>query len=151
MGTIASQITSLTIVYSTVYSGAYQRKRQSSTSLTFVRRIHRWPVNSPRKGPVTRKKFPFVDVIMVPISFVIFQCYVVFNLFHGRNFSIAANGESTIALQRPACMFCLIATLTRLKIFMSAESDMHRINSVSENRTMMRIRFRSTWHKVHLS
>ena len=47
MGVIASQITSLTIVYSTVYSGAYQSKHQSSASLAFVRGIHRGPVNSP--------------------------------------------------------------------------------------------------------
>ena len=64
MSTIASQITSLTIVYLTVYSGAYQRKHQSSASLAFVRGIHRGPVNSPHKGPVTRKMFPFDDVIM---------------------------------------------------------------------------------------
>ena len=57
MGTMASQITSLTIVYSTVYSGTDQRKHQSSVSLVFVRRIHRWPVNSPHKGPVTREMF----------------------------------------------------------------------------------------------
>ena len=63
MGTMASQITSLTIVYSTVYSGADQRKHQSSASLAFVRGIHRSPVNSPRKWPVTRKMFPFDDVI----------------------------------------------------------------------------------------
>ena len=55
MGTIASQITSLTIVFSSVYSGADQRKRQNSASLAFVRGIHRGPVNSPHKGPVTRK------------------------------------------------------------------------------------------------
>ena len=47
MGAIASQITSLTIVYSTVYSDADQRKYQSSASLAFVWGIHRWPVNSP--------------------------------------------------------------------------------------------------------
>ena len=64
MGAIASQITSLTNVYSTVYSGADQRKQQSSASLAFVRGIHRWPVHSPHKGPVTRKMFPFDDVIM---------------------------------------------------------------------------------------
>ena len=64
MGTIASHITSLTIVYSAVYSGANQRKRQSSAPLAFVRGIHRWPVNSPHKGPVTRKMFPFDDIIM---------------------------------------------------------------------------------------
>ena len=61
MITIASQITSLTIVYLTVNSGTDQR---SSTSLAFVRGIHRRPVNSPHKGPVTRKMFPFDDVIM---------------------------------------------------------------------------------------
>ena len=64
MGAIASQITRLTIVYSTVYSDADQRKHQSSASLAFVRGIHRGPVNSPHKWSVTRKMFPFDDVIM---------------------------------------------------------------------------------------
>ena len=41
-----------------------QRKHQSSASLAFVRGIQRWPVNSPHKGPVTRKMFPFDDVIV---------------------------------------------------------------------------------------
>ena len=61
---IASQISSLTIVYSTVYSGTDQRKHQSCASLAFVRGIHRGPVTSPHKGPVTRKMFTFDDVIM---------------------------------------------------------------------------------------
>ena len=64
MGAAVSQITSLTIVYPTVYSGADQRKHQSSASLAFVWEIHRWPVNSPHKGPVTWKMLPFDDVIM---------------------------------------------------------------------------------------
>ena len=64
MGTIASQITSLIIVYPTVYSGADQRKHQSSASLAFVRGISRGPGNSPHKWPVTQKMFPFDDVIM---------------------------------------------------------------------------------------
>ena len=64
MTTMSSQITSLTIVYSAVYSGLDQRKHQSSASLAFVRGIHRGPVNSPHKWPVTRKMFPFDDVIM---------------------------------------------------------------------------------------
>ena len=67
MTTMASQITSLTIVYSTVHSCADQRKHQSSASLAFVRGIHRWTVNSPHKGPVTRKMFPLDDVIMINI------------------------------------------------------------------------------------
>ena len=45
MGAVASQISSLTIVYSTVYSDADQRKHQSSTSLAFVREIHRGQVS----------------------------------------------------------------------------------------------------------
>ena len=49
MGAVASQITGLTIVYSTVYSDADQRKHQSSASLAFVWGIHRGPVNSPHK------------------------------------------------------------------------------------------------------
>ena len=65
MGATASQITSLTKFYSTVYLSADQRKHQSSTSLAFVREIHQWPVNSPHKAPVTRKMFPFDDVIMM--------------------------------------------------------------------------------------
>ena len=65
MGTMASQITSLTIVYSTVYSGADQRKHQSSASLAFVRGIHRWQENSSHKRPVTWKMFPSDDVIII--------------------------------------------------------------------------------------
>ena len=58
MGTITSQITSLTIVSSIVlHSGANHRKHQSSASLAIVRGIHRWPVNSPHKWPVTRRMF----------------------------------------------------------------------------------------------
>ena len=71
--TIASQITSLTIVYSTV---ADQSNNQSSVSLAFVREIHRGPVNFPHKWPVTRKMFPFDDVIMMGnrnIQFVQFR------------------------------------------------------------------------------
>ena len=63
MSAMASQITNLTIVYSTVYSGADQRKHQSSASLTFVG----GPMNSTHKGPVARKMFPIYDVIMLTI------------------------------------------------------------------------------------
>ena len=65
MGAMASQITSPTIVYLAIYSGADQRKDQSSAPLAFVWGIHWWPENSPHKWPVTRKMFPFVDVIML--------------------------------------------------------------------------------------
>ena len=65
MTAMTSQITSLTTAYSAVYSSADQRKHQSSASLAFVRGIHRSPVNSLHKGPVTQKMVPFDDVIIV--------------------------------------------------------------------------------------
>ena len=57
MSAVASQITSLTSVYSNVYLRASQRKHTNSVSMAFVRGIH-------HKGPVTRKVFPFDDAIM---------------------------------------------------------------------------------------
>ena len=67
MSTMTSHITSVSIVYSAVCSDPDQRKHQSSASLAFARGIHRWPVNSPHKGPVTRKMFPLDDVMMKPL------------------------------------------------------------------------------------
>ena len=66
MSAMASQITGLTIAYSNVYSGADQRKHQSSASLAFVEGIHPWiPLTkAPNKGPIRRKMLPFDDVIM---------------------------------------------------------------------------------------
>ena len=64
MSTMAAQTPSPSIVCSTVCSGVDQRKHESAASLAFVRGIHRWPVNSPHKGPITRKMLPFDDVIM---------------------------------------------------------------------------------------
>ena len=53
-----------------------QSKHQSSASLAFVRGIHRGPVNSPHKGPVTRKMLPFDDVIML-CQIIYTQCTAV--------------------------------------------------------------------------
>ena len=64
MRAIVSQIPGVSTVYSIVCSGADQRKHQSSASLTFVTGFHWSPVNSPHKGPVTQKMYPFDDVIM---------------------------------------------------------------------------------------
>ena len=75
MDSIASQITSLTIVFSAVYSGADQRKHQSSASLAFVWGFDRGLVNSPHKWPVTRKIFPFDDVSMNVLSLVADRLY----------------------------------------------------------------------------
>ena len=78
MSVMASQITSLIIVYSTVYLGTDQRKDQSSASLAFVRGIHWWPVNSPHKGQVTWKMFPLDDIIMSRCPSWFLHCFVLF-------------------------------------------------------------------------
>ena len=64
MSAMASQITGISMVCWTVCSGTDQRKHQRSASLPYVRGIQQWPMNSPHKWPVTRKMFPFDDVIM---------------------------------------------------------------------------------------
>ena len=60
MGAIASQTTSLSIIYPTIYSDADQRKHQSSMSLAFVWGIHR------AQRASNAEKFSFDDVIMIP-------------------------------------------------------------------------------------
>ena len=82
MGAKASQITSLTIAYSTVYSGTDQRKHQSSASLAIVRGIHRWPVNSPHRWSITRKMFSFNDVIVMPSHVMPFPVMPLCNVLH---------------------------------------------------------------------
>ena len=57
MTTTASQITNLTVVYSTVYSDADQRKYQSSASLAIVWGIHRSRWIPRTKGQLRRKCF----------------------------------------------------------------------------------------------
>ena len=64
MSAMASQLTRISSVCSTVCSGPDQGKHQSSASLAFLRVVHRWPVDFPQTGPVTQKMFPFDDVIM---------------------------------------------------------------------------------------
>ena len=64
MSTMASQIISLSIVCSTVCSGADQRKTSKLRVTGLCVGNSPEPVNSPHKGPVTRKMFPFDDVIM---------------------------------------------------------------------------------------
>ena len=102
MSVMASQITGVSIIYSSVCSGADQRKPQSSASLSFVRGIHRWPVNSPHKGPVTRKMFPLDDVITMVV--------------------IISNNASLIGL----VMHCMTATVWQDAIYSSQDIIYHR-------------------------
>ena len=88
MTTMASQITSVSIVCTTVWSGADKRKHQSSASLAFVRGIHRWSMNSPHKGPVTWTMFPFDDDIMY---------YILASSLYGKAFITVYRGTQMLA------------------------------------------------------
>ena len=108
MDAIASQITSLTIVYSNVYSDADQSKHQSSASLAFVWGIHRGPVNSPHKLPVTRKMFPFDDVIMY--NFIYSNSWVNNCL----NKQAWTNSKIKLATGLDRALFCAFHNTTKL-------------------------------------
>ena len=66
MTTMASQITSLTVVYLTVYSDTDQRKHQSSASLAFVWGIHRDRWIPRTKGQLRGKCFHLMTSSCMP-------------------------------------------------------------------------------------
>ena len=72
MSAMASQITDDSIVCSSFCFGTDPRRHQSSTSLAFVRGIHRLPVDSPHKGFSNAEKLPFDDVIMLENGAILF-------------------------------------------------------------------------------
>ena len=118
MSAMTSQITGVSIDFSSVGSGADQRKHQSSASLAFVRGIHRWPVNSPHKRPVTRKMFPFDDVIMSGDRFgsvnVSLGCIILINavVFNRSSRSIAKHAQ----YQNDACKFKTFIIIVNFRI-----------------------------------
>ena len=96
MSAMVSQITSLTIVYSTVYSATDQISYRSSAPLAFVWGIQRWRVNFPHKWPVTRKMFPFDDVIILSVCFT--ACYGLKQALHDWPFMRATTRDLQIPL-----------------------------------------------------
>ena len=64
MSMMASHTTGILVVYWNVCSGADKKNTKAPRHLAFVRGIHRWTVSTPHQGPVTRKMFPFDNVIM---------------------------------------------------------------------------------------
>ena len=112
MVAMASQITSRQTVCSTACPGPDQRKHQSCAFVAFVRGIHWWPVNSPHKGPVTRKMFPFVDVIMSCIFLVTYFLQVSVNIEY-----VYANQMTSFKVA--AEIWNLELTITREQFFFS--------------------------------
>ena len=113
MSAMASQITSLMMVYSTVYSSTDQSKHYSFASLAFVWGIHRWTVNSPHKGPVTRKMFPFDDVIMT-------HCHSRVNLMAAASYSTNVRPASVIVISADGLVSIWLPPIIRLAIVMMA-------------------------------
>ena len=109
MSVMVSQIIGVSIVYLTVCSGADQRKQQSSASVAFVRENYRWPMGSPRNGPVTRKMLHLMtsSCLLYSIqygSFVLCWFAVVISMSY-----IQANGNYTCASD---CLSVSDVTLT---------------------------------------
>ena len=137
MSTMASQITCLAIVYSTVNSD--QRKHQSSASLAFVRGIHR---------PVTRKMFPFDDVITIywmfniwPTEFLLEETWKIFSFLS-------------------SLQMCAIFHLTKHRLFQGQLSstlflllmhDWHFSVVNFTNSNSIRVRWCVKWEKEHIS
>ena len=112
MSAIASQITRISIVCSTVYSGADQREHQSHASLAFVSGIHWWPVDSPHKRPVTQKMFPFdyVPVLYSSSSILVFpQWFHTMNTMANEKLVIKSHSNQ---IQEGQTLYIILYSLT---------------------------------------
>ena len=79
------------------------KKASSSASLAFVRGIHRSPLDSPHKGPVTRKIFPFDDVIILGAD-LIWNIYISISIIF-RSW-IGTISWKASSWNTRACLFC---------------------------------------------
>ena len=147
MGAIASLITSLTIVYSTVYSDADQRKHQSSASLAFVWGINRGRVNSPHKWPVTRKMFPFDDVIMNPGQYHKDGQYHWFQTGNIRSKALSDKGLSICLIAARNSLLSMILLKGSVKLLHSQQIQSDPVINNSHDRTNSR---RYIWFGMHV-
>ena len=71
-----------------LFNRLFRHGSKKTSKLRFIglaRGIHRWPVDSPHKGPETQKMFPFDDVIMIANyhTQIIWKCcYIFYTHFH---------------------------------------------------------------------
>ena len=142
MGAIESQINSLTIVFLTVYSDADQRKHQSCASLAFVWGIPRGPVNSPHKWPVTRKMFPFHDVIMISRRDVARLCEI-FSVELGRT-SVLFYGRQNVRLGSVPIQWHHMSIV----ISQTASNSTRLFNSLLRTTLKKKIKAPHYWHFV---
>ena len=123
MDAIASQITRLTIIYSIFYSDSDQRKHQSPAALSFVRGIHRGPLNSPHKWPVD-------DVIMLVLIIV---SYV----------NVAAS--SFITLFRDT----IVAVISKWSKYLGKQSHISAVRNTTQLETAQLMRHSSMFNYKH--
>ena len=137
MDTMLFQITSFTIVYSTVYLGADQRKLRV---IGFVRGIHRSSVNSLHKGPVTRKRLPFDDVIMTCDSMP--SCAIRRGIEHGMHQDGLENTQGHVSSRKIKFLVCdwyfLIWLLINLLLWWCLVQTDFTISKMLNN----------TWHHI---
>ena len=107
-----------------VYSGADQRKHQSSASLAFVQGIHRRPMNFSHKWLVTRKNFPFDDVIMCrqATNHYLNQCWPSFITPYGVT---KPRRVDVTRMSRPCCIYCVVFIHARICIGLSWHNAIH--------------------------
>ena len=127
MSTMVSQITSVSVVCSTVCSGADQRKHQRSASLTSVRGIHRSPMGSPHKGPVTQKMFLFDDVTMKKGKIFKLQCV--------RKYVLKLRTCSYASDSRRRKRLCFPKISINLILWRPAKSEISWLNHMTETIT----------------
>ena len=72
MSSITSQFTGKSTVCSTICLGEHGGKHQSPRYWPCASGIHQWPMGSPHKGPVTRKAFPYDDVLRRDLCFTLY-------------------------------------------------------------------------------
>ena len=121
--------------------GPTSKKHPSQALLAFLRGVHRWPVTSPHKGPVRRKKLPFADAIMKWCLTSWCSCAVTVMLIpwfqcHLRNveyFSITGNNSHGVLLLNKRCFGIDPAIENRIKERLSSiyliKNTMLHVNS----------------------
>ena len=148
---MASQITNLTIVCSTVYSYAAQRKHQSSASLAFVWGIHRGPVNSLHKWPVARKMYPFDDVIVVTLYAKAWRTMII---IHSRT---VTDWPLFVNLCSPVLLVMIVARIRNIHIqrnqyieLLNKEDNTHRLDIHMGMQIHTQHEIRSLWNRIFL-
>ena len=137
MWAMASQI-NVSIFYSTFCSGTGQRKHQSSASLAFVRGIHRWPVYSPRKGPVTRKnasiwwrhhasQLSLIVMSLPTCTFFLLKHFINYHFCEARRASHCHSPQTTFSSNSTCCVLSAQKSAMHVVVYADRLTTQHSI------------------------